>query len=217
MQAAHPCPMERNRYPVIDRVSVAAQDAGEISKGNVMLLHSEICDFGWPAPDFSLHTAEGDLYTRDSVMGPKGMLIAFICNHCPYVIAMIDRLSKDMRTLDGLGIGCAAVMSNDYAQYPADAPPRMIDFAKVHGLTAPYLVDEDQSVARAYGAVCTPDFFGFDGSGGLQYRGRLDNVGMRDDPAERAPELLNAMRQVAETGQGPQAQTASMGCSIKWR
>lgn len=182
-----------------------------------MLLKSQVCDFGWPAPDFDLMTPTGARHTRDEVMGPNGMLIAFICNHCPYVIALIDRLAEDMKALEKLSIGCAAIMSNDYADYPADAPDRMVEFAKVHGLDAPYLVDEDQSVGQAYGAVCTPDFFGFDLSGGLQYRGRLDNVGMRDDPSERVPELLNAMRQVTETGKGPQDQTPSMGCSIKWR
>lgn len=182
-----------------------------------MLLNSDICDFGWLAPDFDLATPAGTRHTRSSVMGKKGLLVAFICNHCPYVIALIDRLARDMQTLESEGIGCVAIMSNDYAAYPADAPGRMAEFARVHGLQAPYLVGEDQSVARAYGAVCTPDFFGFDAQGGLQYRGRLDDIGMRDDPARRVPELLNAMRLVAQTGKGPQAQTASMGCSIKWR
>lgn len=181
-----------------------------------MLLKSQICDFGWPAPDFDLATPLEKRYTNSSVMGEKGMLIAFICNHCPYVIAVIDRLAQDMQSLEEIGIGCAAIMSNDYAAYPADAPDRMTDFARVHGLTSPYLVDEDQSVGKAYGAVCTPDFFGFDAKGGLQYRGRLDDVGMRGDPAARIPELLNAMTQVANTGEGPQAQSPSMGCSIKW-
>lgn len=182
-----------------------------------MLLKSQICDFGWQAPGFDLATPEGERFTRDQVMGAKGLLVAFICNHCPYVIALIDRLAADMQVLQSEGIGCVAIMSNDYREYPADAPDKMTAFAKVHGLSAPYLVDEDQSVGQAYGAVCTPDFFGFDATGGLQYRGRLDDVGMRDDPANRVPELLNAMRQVAQTGQGPQVQTASMGCSIKWR
>ena len=182
-----------------------------------MLLKSQICDFGWQAPDFDLATPDGQRFTRDQAMGPKGLLIAFICNHCPYVIALIDRLAADMQTLQADGVGCVAIMSNDYRDYPADAPDKMTAFAKVHGLSAPYLVDEDQSVGQAYGAVCTPDFFGFDATGGLQYRGRLDDVGMRDDPATRVPELLNAMRQVAQTGQGPQTQTPSMGCSIKWR
>lgn len=182
-----------------------------------MLLKSQICDFGWPAPDFDLATPDAVRHTRESIMGEKGMLIAFICNHCPYVIAVIDRLAEDMQALESLGIGCAAIMSNDYKAYPADAPDRMADFARVHGLTAPYLVDEDQSVGQAYGTVCTPDFFGFDAQGGLQYRGRLDDVGMRGDPSARVPELLNAMTQVASTGEGPQAQSPSMGCSIKWR
>jgi len=158
-----------------------------------MLLQSEICDFGWPAPDFDLATPEGVRHSRASVMGDNGMLIAFICNHCPYVIAIIDRLAQDMQALEAMGIGCAAVMSNDYAAYPADAPDRMTSFAKVHGLSAPYLVDQDQTVGQAYGAVCTPD------------------------PSARVPELLNAMTRVAETGKGPSAQSPSMGCSIKWR
>lgn len=182
-----------------------------------MLLKSQVCDFGWPAPDFELATPRGDMYSRASVMGEKGMLVAFICNHCPYVIAVIDRLAEDMKALEALGIGCVAIMSNDYNEYPADAPERMTAFAKVHGLTAPYLVDDDQSVAQAFGAVCTPDFFGFDAQGGLQYRGRLDDIGMQGDPADRVPELLGAMTRVAETGKGPQEQTASTGCSIKWR
>lgn len=182
-----------------------------------MLLNSQVCDFGSPAPHFDLVTPTGTRHTRDSVMGPNGMIVAFICNHCPYVVALIDRLAGDFKALEEHGIGTVAIMANDYAAYPADAPDRMIDFAKVHGLAAPYLVDETQSVARAYGAVCTPDFFGFDATGGLQYRGRLDDIGMRDDPAHRVPELLNAMIQVAKTGKGPADQTASMGCSIKWR
>ncbi|MGB3243432.1 MAG: thioredoxin family protein [Sulfitobacter sp.] len=181
-----------------------------------MLLESQGCDFGWPAPDFRLATPDGVQRSRDSVMGENGMLVAFICNHCPYVVAVIDRLAQDMKTLQSEGIGCVAIMSNDYRDYPADAPDRMHAFARAHGLDAPYLVDEGQAVGRAYGAVCTPDFFGFDATGGLQYRGRLDDVGMRGDPASRKPELLNAMRQVVQTGHGPEAQVPSMGCSIKW-
>ena len=181
-----------------------------------MLLDTPICDFGWKAPEFDLMTPDGVRHTRDSVMGEKGMLIAFICNHCPYVIAVIDRLATDLQTLEAEGIGTACIMSNDYAAYPADSPDNMIRFANQHGLKAPYLVDEDQSVGRAYGAVCTPDFFGFNASGELQYRGRIDDAGMKD-PADRVPELLNAMRMVVETGAGPKAQMPSMGCSIKWR
>lgn len=149
-------------------------------------------------------------------MGPNGLLVAFICNHCPYVVAVIDRLAADMKTLQADGIGCVCIMSNNYRDYPADAPDKMTAFADAHGLTVPYLVDEGQLVGRAYGAVCTPDFFGFNAQGGLQYRGRLDDMGMRGDPAGRRPELLEAMQQVAATGKGPAAQTPSMGCSIKW-
>mgnify|MGYP001942625813 FL=1 len=182
-----------------------------------MLLQSQICDFGWKAPDFDLATADGIRHTRDQIMGPKGMLVAFICNHCPYVIAIVERLAADLHALQAEGIGCVAIMSNDYRDYPADAPERMAEFAKTNGLQAPYLVDENQSVGRSYNAICTPDFFGFDKSGGLQYRGRLDSVGTHDDPLGRTPELLNAMRQVAQTGRGPKVQNPSMGCSIKWR
>ena len=181
-----------------------------------MLLESKVCDFGRPAPDFDLMTPSGARHSRDSVMGPNGMLVTFICNHCPYVVAVIDRLAADMKLLQTEGIGCVCIMSNDYRDYPADAPARMDRFSKKHGLEAPYLVDEDQSVGKAYGAVCTPDFFGFDANSGLQYRGRLDDVGMRGDPAGRTAELVNAMRQVAKNGQGPKVQTPSMGCSIKW-
>lgn len=174
------------------------------------------CDFGWPAPAFSLLTPDGARHGRDSLRGPKGLLLAFICNHCPYVRALVDRLAADIETLAGLGIGTGLIMSNDYAAYPADSPAEMARFAAAHGLTAPYLVDEDQSVARAFGAACTPDFFGFNAAGALQYRGRLDNIGLNDDPAGRVPELLDAMRQVADTGRGPEAQTPAIGCSIKW-
>tara|TARA_R110002072_G_scaffold32563_2_gene99230 strand:- start:11754 stop:12302 length:549 start_codon:yes stop_codon:yes gene_type:complete len=181
-----------------------------------MLLHSQICDFEWAAPDFELATPADERHSRDSAMGPKGLLVAFICNHCPYVIAVIDRLAADMQALEADGIGCVAIMSNNYRDYPADAPEKMAVFAQQHGLAAPYLIDHDQSVGRAYGAVCTPDFFGFDANGGLQYRGRLDDIGLRGDTSTRDPELLNAMRQIAQTGQGPARQTPSMGCSIKW-
>ena len=181
-----------------------------------MLLKTPVCDFGWKAPTFDLATPDGTRHTRDSVMGPKGMLVAFICNHCPYVVAVMDRLVADIAELENAGIGVACVMSNDYASYPADAPARMLDFAKQYGLTAPYLIDEDQSVARAYDAVCTPDFFGFDADGGLQYRGRIDDAGM-GDASVRNPELLNAMVGVAKGEGGPIAQTPSMGCSLKWR
>ncbi|MEL6682654.1 MAG: thioredoxin family protein [Pseudomonadota bacterium] len=181
-----------------------------------MLLQTPICDFGWPAPDFELATPDGKRHSRDSLNGGNGLLIAFICNHCPYVVAVIDRLALDLQALRADGIGAACIMSNDWHSYPADSPDKMLGFAAQHGLDVPYLVDADQSVARAYNAVCTPDFFGFDATGGLQYRGRIDDAGMKD-PTGRVPELINAMRLVAKTGKGPVDQTPSMGCSIKWR
>jgi peroxiredoxin len=181
-----------------------------------MLLDTPVCDFGWQAPMFTLADASGKAYGFDDVMGENGLLVAFICNHCPYVIAVIDRLVADAGVLQNEGVGVVAIMPNDYRAYPADAPEAMTQFANAHGFTFPYLIDEDQSIARAYDAVCTPDFFGFDKTGGLQYRGRIDDAKMKD-ASNRIPELLNAMRQVAKTGHGPKEQTPSMGCSIKWK
>ena len=148
-------------------------------------------------------------------MGQNGLLVAFLCNHCPYVKAIATRLAEDAAELKSHGIGVVGIMSNDYRDYPADAPDKMLEFAKASGWSFPYLVDEDQSVGRAYGAVCTPDFFGFNKDGALQYRGRLDDAAM-GDPTNRTPELLNAMTLVAKTGAGPKDQIPSIGCSIKW-
>ncbi|MEP3276194.1 MAG: thioredoxin family protein [Stappiaceae bacterium] len=175
-----------------------------------------ICDYGWKAQPFSLKDPGGQEYAMADLMGENGLLIAFICNHCPYVVAIIDRLVSDIEVLRECGVGALAVMPNDYERYAADAPPQMMTFAQERGFSFPYLIDDQQSVARAYGAVCTPDFFGFNSSFELQYRGRLDDAG-RGDPTGRTPELVNAMKQVAKTGQGPQEQIPSMGCSIKWR
>ncbi|RDD62488.1 thioredoxin family protein [Ferruginivarius sediminum] len=175
-----------------------------------------ICDFGWKAVDFDLPGVDGARHTLESVRGPNGTLIAFICNHCPYVRAVIDRFVADAKVLQDKGVGIAAIMSNDTEAYPADSFENMKAFAKEHGFTFPYLIDETQEVARAYGAVCTPDFFGFDADLGLQYRGRLDASKKEAAPDARR-ELLEAMIQVAETGQGPAEQIPSMGCSIKWR
>ncbi len=176
-----------------------------------MLVDTPPPAFGSSAPDFDLATPDGTRHTRDGLIGLQGLLVAFICNHCPYVIDLIDRLVADATHLQAKGVGVAFIMSNDYTSYPADAPDRMVHFAATHGFTAPYLIDADQSVARAYGAVCTPDFFGYDGEGALIYRGRLDNIGMRGDATHRVPELRDAM-----TLGAPKSQTPSMGCSIKW-
>ncbi|MGD1926692.1 MAG: thioredoxin family protein [Paracoccaceae bacterium] len=175
-----------------------------------------ICDFGWLAPAFSLPGTDGRTYSLDDIRGPSGTLIMFICNHCPYVTSAIDRIVRDAQALRGQGIGVAAICSNDARTYPADSFDRMVSFAKAHGFPFPYLHDETQSVARAYDAVCTPDFFGFDTDLGLQYRGRLDEGGRRDVPGARR-ELVEAMTQVAQSEQGPADQTPSMGCSIKWK
>ena len=182
-----------------------------------MRLETPICNFGWKAPTFNLADPDGRMYALDDVMGEKGLLVAFICNHCPYVQAIIDRLVEDVKALQTDGIGVVAIMSNDYSKYPDDSPPNMKQFAAQHGMTFPYLVDETQEVGKAYGAVCTPDFFGFNAKGELQYRGRLDDIGMDKNTRDRAPELLNAMHQDAQTGNGPKEQFPSMGCSIKWK
>ena len=180
------------------------------------LMETPLCDFGWKAPDFSLRTPDGTAITLADIRGGKGTLVAFICNHCPYVQAIIERLVSDARILQDAGVGVVAIMPNDYDTFREDNPEAMAVFAEAHDLPFPYLVDTDQSVAKSYGAICTPDFFGFDAFDGLQYRGRIDNAPMR--PAEvTVRELQDAMLQVAETGYGPQDQFPSMGCSIKWR
>lgn len=181
-----------------------------------MLLDTPICDFGWQAPDFTLKNGYGESFIMREHLGDKGLLIAFICNHCPYVQRIGHRLAQDTKLLLDEGINVLAIMSNDYKMLEADSPENMKLFAKDYGFAFPYLIDEDQSVGKLYGAVCTPDFFGFNNKGELQYRGRLDDVRM-DETTNRVPELINAMRLIAETGSGPKQQIPSMGCSIKWR
>lgn len=181
-----------------------------------MLLDTPICDFGWKAPPFELDDVHGKAHSLDSVMGTNGLLIAFICNHCPYVQAIIDRLVSDAALLEADGINVVAIMPNDYQNYPGDSPEKMKAFAAQHLMSFPYLIDETQTIARAYNAVCTPDFFGFNARAELQYRGRLDDAKM-GVANQRNAELLDAMRLIAKTGHGPEEQVASMGCSIKWR
>jgi len=176
-----------------------------------------VCDFDWPAPPFTLPATDGRTRRLDDIRGPRGTLVMFICNHCPYVLAVIDRIVRDARDLQALGVGVAAICSNDATTHPADSFENMKRMADEKGFPFPYLHDEDQSVARAYGAVCTPDFFGFDADLGLQYRGRLDASRAQPAAPDARRELYEAMRQVAETGRGPAEQTPSMGCSIKWK
>ena len=172
-----------------------------------------VCDFGWQAPDFRLPATDGKTYEFADIAGPTGTLIMFICNHCPYVLAIKDRIIRDAQALAALGIGVGAISSNDAVAYPADSFENMAR----QGYAFPYMYDESQDVARAYGAACTPDFFGFDATGGLQYRGRLDASGRQPGPGTARRELFEAMQQVAETGKGPEEQVASIGCSIKWK
>lgn len=172
---------------------------------------------GVPAIDFRLTATDGRAYTLDDIAGEKGTVIAFICNHCPYVIAVIDRLVADARALKQDGIGFAAICSNDAETYPDDSFPNMRRFAEAHDLPFPYLHDESQAVATAYGAVCTPDFFGYGKDRLLKYRGRLDEGRATPPPKGARRELLEAMRAIAATNEAPKDQLASIGCSIKWK
>lgn len=182
-----------------------------------MAVSPPVCDFGWKAPDFRLPDASGRLWSLDDIRGPKGLLIMFICNHCPFVQAILDRLQRDAEALMDLGIGVAAISANDVESYPDDSPENMARLASERGFRFPYLFDETQAVAKAYDAACTPDFFGFNADCQLQYRGRLDASGRTAGPTDARRELYEAMVRIAETGQGPRDQIASMGCSIKWK
>lgn len=179
-------------------------------------LETPICDFGRPAIPFSLPAVDGRNYGLEDLRGPRGLVIVFMCNHCPFVQTIIDRLIRDARDMTQFGVRTAAICSNDSVRYPADSFENMKRWAEEKGFPFPYLHDETQEVARAYGAVCTPDFFGYDGELGLQYRGRLD-ASRTSLVAEARRDLYEAMRQVAETGKGPEQQIPSMGCSIKWK
>jgi peroxiredoxin len=180
-------------------------------------LQPPICDFGWNAMDFDLPGVDGKRHTLASARGPKGLLVMFICNHCPYVKAVIDRIVRDTTELKALGIGSIAIMSNDPTDYPEDSWDDMVQIAKRMNFPFPYVLDETQEIAKAYGAVCTPDFFGFNAELKLQYRGRLDESRKETAPASVRRDLFEAMQQVALTGNGPKDQTPSIGCSIKWR
>lgn len=175
-----------------------------------------VCDFGWKAPDFKLPDVDGRLVSLRDSMGPNGLLVMFICNHCPYVKAILPRLIADVHALQALGVNTVAIMSNDPADYPEDSPENMQKLAQEMAFPFPYLLDESQQIAKSYDAVCTPDFFGFNKDFALQYRGRFDESRKETAP-ESTRELFKAMQQVAETGQGPQVQVASIGCSIKWK
>ena len=174
-----------------------------------------VCDFGWKAPSFSLPATDGKTYDLSDVSGANGTLVMFICNHCPYVLSVLDRIIRDAHDLQAMGVGVAAISANDVVAYPQDSFENMGKMAVEHSFPFPYLYDEPQDVARAYDAACTPDFFGFNRDLELQYRGRLDASGRNPGPSDLRRDLFEAMKLVAETGQGPKDQIASMGCSIK--
>jgi peroxiredoxin len=180
-------------------------------------IETPVCDFGREAIPFELPGIDGGIWTLDRCRGPNGLLVMFICNHCPYVKAVRERIVRDARELLDYGIGSVAIMSNDPADYPEDSFDNMRAVAAQFEFPFPYLLDESQEVAKAYGAVCTPDFFGYNDRLQLQYRGRLDESRKDTAPATATRELFEAMKQIAQTGSGPTQQIPSIGCSIKWR
>ena len=180
-------------------------------------LTTPVCEFGTKAVDFTLPGVDQQLWTLEKCAGERGLLVMFISNHCPYVKAIRTKLVRDTRELMTLGINSVAIMPNDTIAYPDDSVENMLGVSKAFDFPFPYLLDETQEIARAYGAVCTPDFFGYNAEMKLQYRGRLDAAGPKSDDDTQTRELFEAMKQVAETGHGPEHQIPSMGCSIKWR
>lgn len=180
-------------------------------------LQPPVCEFDLPAIDFKLPGVDGRDWSLQACRGEKGLLVMFICNHCPYVKAILDRIVRDTRELAAQGINSVAIMSNDPSEYPEDSFENMQALAKKMDFPFPYLLDESQEVAKAYGAVCTPDFFGYNADLKLQYRGRLDESRKESAPATARRDLFEAMLEVAKTGRGPAEQIASMGCSIKWK
>jgi len=180
-------------------------------------LQTPVCEFGQAIVDFKLPGVDGRQWSMRDCMGEKGLLVMFICNHCPYVKAVLDRIVRDVRELKTLGVNSVAIMSNDPTQYEEDSFDNMRALADRMQFPFPYLLDESQAVAKAYGAVCTPDFFGYNAAGELQYRGRLDASRKEAAPANVRRDLFEAMKQVAEAGRGPEEQVPSMGCSIKWK
>ena len=180
------------------------------------LTKTPICDFGKKADHFELKSTENKIISLNDVKGEKGTLIMFICNHCPYVKAVIEEVVSDSKELEKDGIKSVAVMSNDTVNYPDDSFEKMIKFSNDNGFTFPYLIDETQEIAKKYDAVCTPDFFGYNGNLELQYRGRIRELKNLEPVKDGESDLLIAMKMIAKTGQGPKDQLPSMGCNIKW-
>lgn len=183
----------------------------------MVLLHTPPKTQNTQSPDFELRATDGKTYTLSDCKGENGLLVMFICNHCPYVLAIIDRLVATCKILQSHNIGCVAIMPNDTDKYPKDSFDNMKIFAQEHNFTFPYLIDETQETAKAYDAVCTPDFFAFDKNNTLQYRGRLDSASANPADENTVPELLNAVLQIIDKGTAPSTQNPSTGCSIKWK
>ena len=181
-----------------------------------MPIQTPICDFGQRAHDFELKSTNNKIISLNDIRGNNGTLIMFICNHCPYVKAIIKNIVEDVQYLEKIGIKSAAIMSNDVKNYPDDSFENMISFYKYHNFSFPYLIDETQKVAKEYGAVCTPDFFGYNKNLELQYRGRLRELKNLKPTVLGDSDLRSALKSVAETDKGPKQQIPSMGCSIKW-
>ena len=181
-----------------------------------MPLKTPICDFGQAAKSFELKSTDNETIKLDNIKGKNGTLVMFICNHCPYVIAVIKDIIEDCKNLEGLGIKTVAICSNESINYPEDSFDKMIKFHKDHNFNFPYLLDETQIIAKTYGAVCTPDFFGYNKNLELQYRGRIRELKNLKPIKSGESDLFNAMRQISETNKGPKEQTPSMGCGIKW-
>ena len=180
------------------------------------LTKTPICDFGKKAENFQLKSTNNKIISLNDIKGENGTLIMFICNHCPYVKAVIKDIVEDVKFLENLGIKSVGIMSNDVKNYPEDSFENMITFSKSNNFSFPYLFDSSQEVAKNYGAVCTPDFFGYNSNLELQYRGRIRELKELKPVRSGDSDLLNAMRIVAQTGKGPEDQVPSMGCNIKW-
>jgi len=180
-------------------------------------LETPVCEFEKPIIDFALPGVDGKIWTPESARGENGLLVMFICNHCPYVKSIRERIVRDTDELMEYGVNTVAIMSNDPAEYEEDSFENMQAVAAEFNFSFPYLLDETQEVAKAYGAVCTPDFFGYNKEMRLQYRGRLDESRKQTAAIDVNRDLFEAMKQVALTGHGPEEQIPSMGCSIKWK
>jgi peroxiredoxin len=181
-----------------------------------MPLKTPICDFGQAAKSFELKSTNNQIVKLNDVKGENGTLVMFICNHCPYVIAVIEDIIEDCKNLKKIGVKAVAICSNDSLNYPDDSFDKMIEFHKNHNLNFPYLIDETQKIAKDYGAVCTPDFFGYNKNLELQYRGRIRELDNLKPIKSDESDLFRAMKKIVETNKGPKKQIPSMGCSIKW-